>query len=128
MARKMYFTISVLALLVVVVLTASGLSNAQSETSPPPDLTATAMAPTPTAEPTLSAEAHKARQHVSEQTGIPVADLLVVNDRTVTYPLLGRSFRLVTVFDTGTPDGQEHILMIDPTDGAFVDIDTHGRG
>lgn len=124
MARKMYFTISVLALLVVVVLTASGLSNAQSETSPPPDLTATAMAPTPTAEPTLSAEAHKARQHVSEQTGIPVADLLVVNDRTVTYPLLGRSFRLVTVFDTGTPDGQEHILMIDPTDGAFVDIDT----
>jgi len=120
MSRNMYLILGIVALFSTVVWLGSGIGNAQSETPlPPPAMTATAMAPTPMTEPPLSPESEKALQHISEREGIAVADLLVVNEHPVTYPLLGRSFQLVTILDIRTEEGQEYALLVDLTDGTI---------
>jgi hypothetical protein len=69
--------------------------------------------PCPPPTPGPSEEAQKALEYISEREGIPVESLQVVYDREHTFPLIGRTFRDITILDERTHEGQEYALLID---------------
>jgi len=95
------------------------LNDATDVPYPPPQTTTPPLSPIPpvaTATPLPSLESEIARNYVVNTYGVPLENLLVVNEHTRNYPLTGRTFRLFTLLDT-RPGGVFYDLLIDVDTG-----------
>ena len=98
-------------LVVVIVIAFSGLGGSATEftaqafqspietPTPIPSPTPTPLSPTPPSGP--SNEALQALAYVAERYGLAPENLSVANEHRRDYPLLGRSFRAVSIYDRG---------------------------
>ena len=103
--------------IILVALTMVGAGSwyprpAMSSTAPTHASMQATTLPVPPAPPGCSPEALVARAYVSEQQGIPAADLVVVNEFRRESALLGRSFQAVTLLDQ--PSGRFFEVLVDP--------------
>jgi len=75
--------------------------------------------PTPPPVPTPSPQARIALQHIADREGIPLANLLIANEHPCGFPLLGRQFVALTIFDQ--VGHRSFKLLVDLKDGNVVD-------
>jgi len=85
----------------------------QSVTSPPLD----SPLPTPTPTPTPSKEVQIALNYITNQKNIPLEQLLVVGEEPQIFPLLGRSYTLVTIIHDQPDNFRSFSLLVDPMNG-----------
>jgi hypothetical protein len=86
-------------LIALIIICGAHVPRAQSATELPFD------SPLPTPVP-LSPEAERALQHIATQQDIPVAELYVAGEDSITFQTLGRTYRYI-------------VLMHSPTDAVF---------
>lgn len=77
--------------------------------------------PFPTPHSDLSRAAQIALQHVSEQQKVDQRQLLLAGEETVTFPTLGYTYTLVTVFHDQPGAFQSFSILVDPTTGKIGD-------
>lgn len=94
-------------------LTAQAFQSPIETPTPVPSPTPTPLSPTPPSGP--SGEALQALAYVAERYGLPPETLSVANEHRRDYPLLGRSFRAVTIHDRGGTGFYQ--LLVDLEDG-----------
>lgn len=80
------------------------------------------LEPTATPTPLPSSERETALRYLSEQYGIPRNDLLIVDEETMTYPLLERTFHIFTIWAQPPSEFREFNLLVDVTDLRIEDI------
>jgi hypothetical protein len=117
MKRKLLILLAVAMVALTSLLLQDGSSIAQSGTTFDSPFF-TPMPPTPTPP---SAEAQRALEYISEREGIPIEGLFIGNDYEWAFPLIGRTFRAVTILDVRTDHGQEYNVLVDLADGSIED-------
>lgn len=67
--------------------------------------------------PSPSEEAEIALRHIAKREGIPVEGLDITADHEWAFPLIGRTFRFVSIMDIRTTAGQVYPVLVDLRDG-----------
>ena len=80
---------------------------------------ATPVIPSPTPVPPPPEETRRALQYIAGRKGVPVEQLVVVNQHRREYKLLGRVFWAVTLLDT--KDDRWYNVMVDLADSSLVE-------